>query len=71
MRTIDEPEKFRGLGERVEKPKPAPAPAPTPQGPYGLVQGEDGRLRTTKDNLPKIVESMLPQGFRDAWGFLL
>lgn len=71
MRSIDEPEKFRGLGERVVKPKPAPPPAPQPQGAYGVTTGTDGRMRTTKDNLPKIVEAMLPHGARDAWGFLL
>lgn len=69
MRTIDEPEKFKGLGEKVEKPKPAPTP-PAPQGPYGLTKGEDGRLRTTRDNLPKIVPEMIPEADYDAWGYL-
>ena len=55
MRSVDEPEKFRGLGQKVEKPKPAPAPAPKPQGAYGLVTDPTtGRMRTTQDNLPKL-----------------
>lgn len=71
VRSVDEPEKFRGLGEKVTKPAPAPAsPSPKPQGAYGVITGADGRLRTTKDNLPKIVESMLPEGCCDVWGFL-
>ncbi len=71
MRTIDEPEKFRGLGERVVKPAPAPAPAPKPQGAYGLVTDPvTGRMKTTSDNLPKVVPEMVPDGDYDAWGYL-
>jgi len=54
MKTTDpEPERFKGLGEKVVKPTAAPAPAPKPQGAYGVVTDENGRMRTTKDNLPK------------------
>lgn len=46
MRTTDpEPERFKGLGEKVVKPTPAPAPA-KPQGPSGIVS-QDGMLKTT------------------------
>lgn len=49
-RTTDdmhEPERFKGLGERVTPPAPAPAPAPKPQGPSGFVTDPDGRMKTT------------------------
>jgi hypothetical protein len=48
MRTVDEPERFKGLGEKVT-PKPAPAPASSspPRGPSGLVTDKDGRMSTT------------------------
>lgn len=56
MRTTDDlnPERFEPLGKAMPKPAPAP-PAPTskPRGDYGIVTGPDGRLRTTRDNLPK------------------
>lgn len=52
MRTVDEPEKFKGFGERVERPKPAPAPAPQPQGKSGIVE-ENGRMRTTT-HIPRL-----------------
>jgi hypothetical protein len=52
MRTVDEPERFRGLGERVVKPAPAPAPAPKPQGSSGIVE-EGGRMRTTT-HIPRL-----------------
>ncbi len=77
MRTTDDlnpPPPWKGLGERVTKPASAPASSsPTPpRGPYGLVTGDDGRIRTTRDNLPKIVEDMLPHADNfDAWGMLL
>jgi hypothetical protein len=46
-------EPWRPLGEKVVRSPPsAPAaPSPQPQGPYGVVQGPDGRLSTT--TLPK------------------
>lgn len=47
MRTTDpEPERFKGLGEKVAKPTPAPPPT-RPQGPSGLVTDKDGRMSTT------------------------
>ena len=52
MRTTEpDPEPFKGLGEKVTKPAPAPAsPFPAPaRGPYGIVTGPGGKLRTTKD----------------------
>ena len=72
MRTTDpEPERFKGLGEKVQKPAPAPASSSRkPQGPYGVVTLPDGTMRTTRDSLPKIVPEMLPEGFVDVWGFL-
>lgn len=55
MRTTDDPtpEKFQPFGPKVEKAKPEPI-RQKPQGPYGVVVGEDGKMRTTKENLPKI-----------------
>jgi hypothetical protein len=48
MRNTDpEPERFKGLGEKVTKPAPAPASSsPKPQGPSGIVS-QDGMLKTT------------------------
>lgn len=51
MRSIDEPEKFKGLGEKVVKPAPVPAP-PKPEGKSGLVT-ENGRMRTTT-HIPRL-----------------
>lgn len=46
MRSTDpEPDRFKGLGEKVAKPAPAP-PTPKPQGPSGIVT-ENGMLKTT------------------------
>lgn len=53
MRTTDpEPERFKGLGERVTKPAPAPASPPKPQGKSGIVE-ENGRMRTTT-HIPRL-----------------
>ena len=47
MKTTDpEPERFKGLGEKVVKPKPAPAPQ-RPEGKSGIVTDKDGRMSTT------------------------
>lgn len=50
MRNTDpDPKPFRPLGERVQAPPP-PAPVLKPaQGPYGVVTGADGKMRTTKE----------------------
>lgn len=58
MRTTDDlnPERFRGLGEKVPRPVVRDAPSPSeqkPRGDYGVVTMPDGTLRTTRDNLPK------------------
>ncbi len=52
MRNTDptEQERFQPLGEKVVKKKPKPE-ASQPRGPYGIVE-VDGKLRTTRDNLP-------------------
>lgn len=48
MRTTDpEPERFKGLGEKVQKPAPAPASPSKPAGPSGIVYDKDGRASTT------------------------
>lgn len=46
MRTVDEPERFRGLGDKVVKPAPAPAPQ-KPVGSSAIVTGADGKMQTT------------------------
>jgi hypothetical protein len=54
MRTTDpEPERFKGLGERVTKPAPAPAAPPKPQGKSGIVTDEKGRMSTTT-HIPRL-----------------
>jgi hypothetical protein len=56
MRTTDEPTEtkpWQPLGERVVRQAPKPAPgAPPPRGPYGVIVGDDGKLRTTKNPSP-------------------
>jgi hypothetical protein len=49
VRTTDpEPERFKGLGEKVQKPAPAPASSSQkPQGKSGIVTDENGMLKTT------------------------
>jgi hypothetical protein len=49
MRTTDPDPKPLGpvVGERVQRPAPMPASKPVPGAPSGIVQGPDGRLRTT------------------------
>lgn len=48
MRNTDpEPERFKGLGEKVQKPAPAPASSSPPRGPSGIVYDKDGRMSTT------------------------
>ncbi|HEX7639321.1 MAG TPA: hypothetical protein VF457_13070 [Burkholderiaceae bacterium] len=49
MRTTDpDPQPIRPLGERVPAPAPvAPRDKPVPGAGSGIVQGPDGRLRTT------------------------
>lgn len=65
MRNTDpiEPERFHPLGSPTKAPAP-PSPVLKPsQGPYGIVIGEDGKMRTTQDNLPKsAIEAAM-----DAW----
>ena len=52
MRTTDpEPERFKGLGEKVVKPAPPP-PSPKPEGKSGVVT-ENGRMRTTT-HIPRL-----------------
>ena len=54
MRTTDDlqdPEQFKGFGEKVTPAKPSPAPAPAPQGKSGIVY-ENGRARTTTHPKP-------------------
>jgi hypothetical protein len=54
MRTTDpEPERFKGLGERVTKPAPAPVSPPKPQGKSGIVTDKDGRMSTTT-HIPRL-----------------
>jgi hypothetical protein len=57
MRNTDptEPERFQPFGPKVEKPKPEPTPS-KPRGPYGIVE-VDGKLKTTRDNLPPFSRS--------------
>lgn len=38
---------FKPFGEKVPRPAPPAPPAPKPQGPSGIVEGPDGRIRTT------------------------
>ena len=71
MRNTDptEPERFQPFGPKVEKSKPDPTPS-KPRGPYGIVE-VDGKLKTTRDNLPRIIPEMLPHADDfDAWGAL-
>lgn len=51
MRSTDpEPRPFGPLGEKVTpKTTPKPEPTQTPVGPYGIVTGSDGKMRTTKE----------------------
>jgi len=51
MRTTDDPmpDKWRPLGPAVPRAPAPPAPEPKPQGPYGIVTGPDGKIRTTKE----------------------
>ena len=53
VRTTDEPEKFQPLGQPAPRiaPKPA-APAPVPRGEYGVIVGDDGKLKTTRNPNP-------------------
>lgn len=51
MRSTDpEQTPFRPFGEKVApKPIAPPKPDPDARGPYGIVTGPDGKMRTTKE----------------------
>lgn len=54
MRNTDptETKPWQPLGERVVREAPKPAPAPPPRGPYGVIVGDDGKLKTTRNPNP-------------------
>ena len=42
-----------GFGAPIRKEKPAPEVKSKPSGDYGVIVGPDGKMKTTRDNLPK------------------
>jgi hypothetical protein len=68
---LHESERFQPLGSPTRQPTPSTPPHSKPVGPYGVVTMPDGTIRTTRDNLPRIVPEMLPDADDfDIWGML-